>query len=125
MDEAITTGIASHPLSAIPGLLRHDGSPPLYYFLLHFWMQAFGASEAATHWLSLLFGLLTIPAGFWAGYSLFGRRAGLYAATLFAFSPFLTAVRRRDADVRADGAARAPRDRPPTSTRSCSAGAAT
>jgi hypothetical protein len=90
MDEAITTGIASHPLSAIPGLLRHDGSPPLYYFLLHFWIQAFGASETATHWMSLLFGLLTIPAAFWAGNSLIGRRAGLYAATLFAFSPFLT-----------------------------------
>ena len=39
MDEAITTGIASHPLSAIPGILRHDGSPPLFYLLLHFWMQ--------------------------------------------------------------------------------------
>src|SRR5689334_17490425 len=45
MDEAITTGIASHPLSAIPGLLRHDGSPPLFYFLLHFWIKAFGAGE--------------------------------------------------------------------------------
>src|SRR5205085_4724513 len=90
MDEAITTGIASHPLGQIPGLLRHDGSPPLYYLLLLFWTQAFGASETTTHWLSLLFGLLTIPAGFWAGRSLFGRRAGLYAATLFAFAPFLT-----------------------------------
>jgi len=90
MDEAITTGIASHPLGQIPGLLRHDGSPPLYYFLLHFWIKGFGASEAATHWLSLLFGLLTIPAAFWAGTSLIGRRAGLYAATLFAFAPFLT-----------------------------------
>src|ERR1700760_408930 len=79
MDEAITTGIASHPLSAIPGLLRHDGSPPLYYFLLHFWILAFGGSETATHSLSLLFGLLTIPAGFWAGNSLVGRRTGLYA----------------------------------------------
>src|SRR5438309_11496702 len=69
MDEAITTGIASHPLGQIPGLLRHDGSPPLYYFLLHFWIKGFGASEAATHWLSLLFGLLTIPAAFWAGTS--------------------------------------------------------
>ena len=91
MDEAITTGIASHPLSAIPGLLRHDGSPPLYYFLLHFWIRAFGPSEIATHWLSVLFGLLTIPAAFWAGYSLIGRRAAIDAATLFAFSPFITA----------------------------------
>jgi mannosyltransferase len=90
MDEAITTGIASHSLSQIPGLLRHDGSPPLYYVLLHFWIKGFGASETATHAMSLLFGLLTIPAAFWAGYSLFGRRAALFAATLFAFSPFLT-----------------------------------
>jgi hypothetical protein len=90
MDEAISTGIASHSLSEIPGLLRHDGSPPLYYVLLHFWIQLFGAGESATHALSLLFGLLTIPAGYWAGSSLFGRRAGLMAAVLFAFSPFLT-----------------------------------
>jgi mannosyltransferase len=90
MDEAITTGIASHPLSQIPGLLRHDGSPPLFYILLHFWIRIFDASESATHALSLVFGLLTIPAGYWAGASLISRRAGLYAATLFAFSPFLT-----------------------------------
>src|SRR5436305_11253654 len=89
MDEAITTGIASHPLGAIPGLLRHDGSPPLFYFLLHFWIRAFGASETATHWLSLTFGLLMIPAGYWAGSSLISRRTGIYAATLLAFSEFL------------------------------------
>jgi mannosyltransferase len=90
MDEAITTGIASHSLSAIPGILRHDGSPPLFYLLLHFWIRAFGDSESATHSLSLVFGLLTIPTAMWAGWSLFGRRAGMYAATLFAFSTFLT-----------------------------------
>ena len=50
----------------------------------------FGTSESATHALPLLFGLLTIPVGLWAGWSLFGRRAGLMAATLFAFSPWLT-----------------------------------
>jgi 4-amino-4-deoxy-L-arabinose transferase-like glycosyltransferase len=90
-DEAITTGIASHSLSAIPGILRHDGSPPLFYMLLHVWISVFGASESATHALSLLFGLLCIPAGMWMGWSLFGRRAGLYMAVLCAFSTFLTA----------------------------------
>src|SRR5579884_2536473 len=90
MDEAITTGIASHSLSAIPGILRHDGSPPLFYLLLHFWIRIFGTGEAATHALPLLFGLLTVPAGMWAGWSLFGRRAGLMAAVLFAFSTWLT-----------------------------------
>jgi mannosyltransferase len=90
-DEAITTGIASHSLSAIPGVLRHDGSPPLFYLLLHIWMSIFGSSEAATHSLSLVFGLLCIPAGMWAAWSLFGRRAGVYMAILCAFSTFLTA----------------------------------
>jgi len=90
MDEAITVGISSHSLNAIPGILRHDGSPPLFYLVLHFWIAWFGNSEAAAHALSLLFGLLCIPAGMWAGWSLFGRRTGLYAAILFAFSTFLT-----------------------------------
>jgi hypothetical protein len=90
MDEALAVGISSHPLSAIPGVLRHDGSPPLYYLLLHVWMSAFGNSEVATHWLSLLFGLLTIPVGMWAGWSLFGRRVGMVAAVLFAFNAFIT-----------------------------------
>jgi mannosyltransferase len=90
MDEALAVGIASHHLAAIPGILRHDGSPPLYYLLLHFWMSAFGTSEAATHTLSLLFGLLTIPIGMWAGWSAFGRRAGYIAAVLFATNAFIT-----------------------------------
>ncbi len=90
MDEALSVGIASHSLSAIPGVLRHDGSPPLYYLLLHVWMSIFGSSESATHAMSLLFGLLTIPVGMWAGWSLFGKRAGVMAAILFAFSSFLT-----------------------------------
>ena len=90
IDEAITTGISSHPLTAIPGLLRHDGSPPLFYMLLHFWMAAFGSSESATHALTAVFGVLTVPVGMWAGWSLFGRRAGIMAAILFGFNAWLT-----------------------------------
>jgi len=54
-------------------------------------MSLFGSSETATHSLSLLFGVLTIPVGGWAGWSLFGRRAGIMAALLFAFNAWLTA----------------------------------
>src|SRR5947209_2713982 len=90
MNEALTVGISSHPLSAIPGVLRHDGSPPLFYLLLHGWMTLFGPSESATHALSLLCSLITVPVAMWAGWSMFGRRAGYMAAILFAFSAFLT-----------------------------------
>jgi hypothetical protein len=90
IDEGLSVGISSFPLSEIPGVLRQDGSPPLYYALLHVWMDAFGSSERATHALSILFALLAVPAALWAGWSLFGRRAGWLAATLAALNPFLT-----------------------------------
>jgi mannosyltransferase len=89
-DEAIAVGVASHPLGAIPGILRHEGSTPLYYFVLHIWISVFGSGESATHALSLLLGLVTVPLGMWSGWSLAGRRAGMLAAALFALSAFLT-----------------------------------
>ncbi len=90
VDEGITIGISSHPLSQIPRLLRHDGSPPLFYFLLHFWMRAFGTSEPATHALPLLISLIAVPVAFWAGRELFHRRAAsIAAAALVATNPFL------------------------------------
>ena len=90
IDEGLSVGIASFPFTEIPEVLRQDGSPPLYYLLLHLWMSAFGTSEAATHSLSLLFALLAIPVALWAGWSLFGRRSGWTAAALAALNPFLT-----------------------------------
>jgi len=90
MDEGLSVGIASHPLGDIPGVLRQDGSPPLYYMGLHLWMSAFGRTETAVHWFSLLFSLLTIPVAMWAGWSLWGKRAGFIGATICAVNPFLT-----------------------------------
>ena len=89
MDEGITVGISSHSLSAIPGIMRVDGSPPLYYMILHVWMSWVGNGEAATHWLSIIFAELTIPVAFWGTLSFAGRRAALTAATTFAFNAFL------------------------------------
>jgi mannosyltransferase len=89
-DEAGAVGIASHTLGQLPGVVRHNGGAPLYYALLHVWIQLFGASERAAHALTVLFALLTIPAASWAGWSLSGRRAGIFAAILFAFSAYLT-----------------------------------
>ncbi len=90
IDEGISVGIASHPLAHIPGLMRQDGSPPLYYLILHVWMAIFGRGEVATHSLSLVFALLTIPAAYWAGKSLFDRRTGLICAVLAGGAPYIT-----------------------------------
>jgi mannosyltransferase len=91
IDEGLSIGIAKHGFFDIPGVLKQDGSPPLYYMLLHFWVQIFGTKESATHALSLVFSTLTIPAGLWAGWSLLGRRAGIFTAIVCAGDPFLTA----------------------------------
>jgi mannosyltransferase len=91
LDEGLSVGIASHPLQAIPAVLRQDGSPPLYYVLLHFWMGVFGRTEAATHALSLVFALATVPVGLWFGRALFGTRAGWACAVLCAVNPLLSA----------------------------------
>lgn len=56
-DEAISIGVASHPLHDIPGVLREDGSPPLYYLLLHAWIRLVGTGEPATRSLSLIIAL--------------------------------------------------------------------
>ena len=91
MDEGLSVGISSHALLDIPHVLRHDGSPPLYYLLLHVWMSVFGSSETSTHTLSLVFGLACIPVGTWVAWSLFGRWPAVIAIILFALNPFITA----------------------------------
>jgi mannosyltransferase len=90
IDEGLSVGIADRPLSDIPGVLRQDGSPPLYYLLLHFWLSVAGRSEESVHGLSVVFALLCVPVAFWAGGLLFGRRAAWIAAVLAALNPFLT-----------------------------------
>ena len=90
IDEGLSVGIADRPAADIPGVLRQDGSPPLYYLLLHFWLAAAGRSEESVHALSVLFAVLCVPVAFWAGGLLFGRRAAWVAGLVAALNPFLT-----------------------------------
>ena len=91
IDEGLSVGVASQPLDRLHEVLRGDGAPPLYYLVLKGWMAVFGRSEVALHTLSLVFALAMIPAALWAGWSLFGRRAGWICAVLTATNPLLTA----------------------------------
>jgi hypothetical protein len=91
VDEGLSVGIADRPLGDILGVLRQDGSPPLYYLLLHVWMRVLGdRSEEATHALSLVLGTAAIPVAWGLARATFGERAGWCAAALFAANPFLT-----------------------------------
>ena len=90
IDEGLSVGIAKHDLLDIPGLLRQDGSPPLYYMLLGVWIRLIGDGEARTHALSLGFALLTIPVGWFSARALFNERAAWFVAVFAAFVPFLS-----------------------------------
>ena len=90
IDEGLSVGIADRPLTDIPGVLRLDGSPPLYYMLLNVWMQVAGSSEEAVRWLSVICGLIAVPVAWWAARGLFGTRAGWFGAVLLATNPFFT-----------------------------------
>jgi mannosyltransferase len=88
--EADAVGLAQHPLGQLPGLLRAEGGAPLYYLLLHVWIALLGDSVSVVHALSLIISLLCVPLAMWVGWELGGRRAGWFAALLFAFSSYLT-----------------------------------
>lgn len=90
IDEGLSVGISSHALHDIPGVLRQDGSPPLYYLLLSVWMSVFGHGEADTHAMSVAFAIFIVPVAWVAARALFGDRAAWIAALLAAINPFLT-----------------------------------
>ena len=90
IDEGLSVGIAHHHWSAIPHLLRQDGSPPAYYMLLGLWIRVFGDGVQATHVLSVIFALGCIPLAYWVGRVAFDRVTGWYCSALAAFDPYLT-----------------------------------
>jgi mannosyltransferase len=88
LDEALSVSIAELPLGSIAEALRHDGAPPLYYLLLHGWMELFGDNPMAVRALSGIFAVAAIPLIWVAGRRLGGAKVAVTAALLMAASPF-------------------------------------
>jgi mannosyltransferase len=88
LDEALTVDIARLPLHEIPHALKQDGAPPLYYYLLHFWIVLFGQSNDAVRSLSGLFAVLTLPVGWLCGKRFGGRSVAWTMLVLLASAPF-------------------------------------
>ena len=68
-------------------LAVNDLSMPLYYIVQYLASCFIGTSVVAVRLLSISFSLTTIPILYLLGRDIFGRRAGLIAALLFALSP--------------------------------------
>ena len=88
LDEALSVNIARLPLSDLRGALKHDGAPPIYYVLLHFWIDVFGSSDVAVRALSGVFSVATLPLAYLAGKRLGGRSVAWWAVLILAVSPY-------------------------------------
>ncbi len=88
LDEALTVDIARLPLDQIPNALKHDGAPPLYYYLLHFWIVLFGQSNVAVRSMSGVIAVITLPVAWLCGKRFGGRAVAWTLLVLLASAPF-------------------------------------
>lgn len=88
LDEAQSVVVARLPLHQLPGALRQDGAPPLYYLLLHGWTAVFGTGNVAVRALSGVFSVACLPLIWSMGRRLGGPRVGAISLLLLASSPF-------------------------------------
>jgi uncharacterized membrane protein len=87
-DEAKSVWVSSWSVTEILVEQSQHEHPPLHYLLLHFWMPLAGESEFAVRFVSLFFGLLSVPTIYKLGKALGDSRLGLLAAFMAAISPF-------------------------------------
>jgi mannosyltransferase len=88
LDEALSVNIAHLPLPDLVRALRRDGSPPLYYIALHYWIAIFGSSDDAVRALSTVFAFAAMPVAYLVARRAGGRGAGLLAMLLLGSCPF-------------------------------------
>ena len=106
IDEGLSVGIADRPLGDIPLALREDGSPPLYYMLLHFWLDIAGRSEAGVRGAEPAVRAAGDPGRLLGrAHDLGDEQGGLVRGRPDGLQPVPGAVRAGGADVLAGGAA--------------------
>lgn len=89
LDESLSLREAALPLGEMVQNLRTwDMHPPLYYTLLHYWLELTGTSAIAARIPSILLGAAAVPLLYVVARRLVDRRAALVAAALGAASPF-------------------------------------
>ncbi|MBX3010648.1 MAG: glycosyltransferase family 39 protein [Caldilineaceae bacterium] len=89
LDEAFSIWLAQqHLVDLWAWLIKIDQHPPLYYTLLHYWLQFFGDGPNAVRALSVLCSSAAIPFFYGASRYWVGQRTALLAALLLALSPF-------------------------------------
>jgi len=88
LDEALSVNISKLAVGDIFEALRHDGHPPLYYVMLHYWMEVFGDGDIAVRLLSSVFSVATLPLAWIAGRRVAGLTGARWALVVVALSPY-------------------------------------
>ena len=65
-----------------------ESNPPLYYIVLHWWINVFGDSEFSVRFPSVIFALLSLVMMYAVGKRLFGKDIGLIGALMLGVSRF-------------------------------------
>jgi uncharacterized membrane protein len=86
-DEGWTMLLSKGPtLSDIVVTMANDQHPPLYFALIHYWIDLTGNSETAIRLLSTFASVIGVALVYRLGADLFGREVGLLAALILALT---------------------------------------
>jgi mannosyltransferase len=86
LDEGFSISYAALNLSRI---FSADGSnPPLYYIILHWWVDLFGNSEFSVRFPSVIFGFFSIVMIYKLGNKIFNKDVGILSSLLLGISVF-------------------------------------
>lgn len=89
LDEAVQAITAKESIPYIFQEIVGDFHPPLYHFLMHFWVRVFGSSEIALRMPSVIFGVITVYTSYLiAGEIKKGKFFSLVTAFFLATAPF-------------------------------------
>jgi uncharacterized membrane protein len=86
-DEGSSLLISRYSPSLIWFHSAHDVHPPLYFLILHYWINAWGDGIFSLRFLSVLTGITTVPVGIWLVHLIATRRAAIMAGVLLALLP--------------------------------------
>lgn len=88
VDEGFSSMTSRLSLFQIVQQTSQDSHPPLYYFILHYWIHLFGVSEFSTRFLSVIFGFFAILMIYVVGTLIFNKNVGIISSLILALSVF-------------------------------------
>jgi len=88
MDEPFTIYYSQAGIPSLFEMLKTENNPPLFFLLLHFWIQVFGISAFSVRFMPFLFSILTAPVIFLTGKRFFSVGSGIVASLIFTFSNY-------------------------------------